>query len=434
MQVELELLGKYPMKKDAANTDRLQRLLIIFSLINLLIVSLLGLLLRSYPFLNTVGLSYKNVLHGHSHFAFGGWIMPAILALLLRCFPQIEKAVAYHHWRNISILLLTSAYGMLVAFPLQGYKVISICFSTLSISAGYYLAIVSWKAMRQLPLSLPLRFLKWGLFYFVLSSLGPFATGPLIAMGKTGSPLYFDAIYFYLHFQYNGWFVFALMVFLYQYLEKACMKNNGARIFRLLNYACVPTYFLSVLWHQHFLLFNIVGGIGAVLQLYAAWLMVTDVMKCRWESKWIKQILNFVLAAFAVKVILQVLSPLPSIALMAYQYRNFVIAYLHLVLLGCISSFLIVWIIRNFKVQPAKQLRIGLIVFIVAFIASETVIIAQPLVTMAGYAWKSYSLILFLVSIFLPIGIGLFGRQIINDLSSSSWYISKTHSKIVATS
>ena len=108
---------------------------------------------------------------------------------------------------------------MLIAFPLQGYEAVSICFSTLSIIAGYYLAIIVWKAIGRLPHSMPLQFLKWGLFYFVLSSLGPFATGPLIAMGKTGSALYYDVIYFYLHFQYNGWFVFAILSLFYQYME-----------------------------------------------------------------------------------------------------------------------------------------------------------------------------------------------------------------------
>src|SRR5215212_4622391 len=230
------------------NIAHLQSLLIGCSLVNLFIVALIGVLLRSFPFLAAFPLEYKNILHGHSHFAFGGWVMPAILGLLLKNFPALEKNIAYRHWRAITFLLLFSAYGMLITFPLQGYKAFSIFFSTLSIVSGFYLALIIWKA--SLTNSLATKFLKAGSIYMVLSSLGPLATGPLIAMDRSGTPIYFDAIYFYLHFQYNGWFVFAVLAFIYQYLESKGIETKGQKVFWLLNISCVPTYFLSVLWHQ----------------------------------------------------------------------------------------------------------------------------------------------------------------------------------------
>jgi hypothetical protein len=396
-------------------TSKLQQLLIVFSLANLLIVSLLGILLRAYPFFDSIGLSYKNVLHGHSHFAFGGWVMPAILVLLLRCFPHLEQTVSFRHWRNIAFLFVFSAYGMLIAFPLQGYQAISICFSTLSIVTGYYLAIVVWKAIGRLPHSVPFHFLKWGLFYFVLSLLGPFATGPLIAMDKTGSALYYDVIYFYLHFQYNGWFVFAILSLFYQYLESKKMINNGAKILQLLNYTCFPTYFLSVLWHEPSIIFNVIGGLAAIVQLYAGWLLLKDVSKCRFENKLIKHLLIVVLSAFVLKLILQALSALPSIALIAYQYRNFVIAYLHLVLLGYVSLFLLTWTIYSFKIRPTKFLQWGLIVFLLAFVFSELLIIGLSLSTIIGFT-ISYALAVLLVSTFLPISIAMFGWSIVKEV------------------
>jgi hypothetical protein len=416
MQIEVASELIHNISQSCNNTNKLQRLLVGFSIANLIIVSLLGVLLRAYPFFDMVLLPYKNVLHGHSHFAFGGWVMPAILTLLLRCFPQVEKAVSYHHWRNIAALLLLSAYGMLIAFPLQGYGAVSICFSSLSIITGYYLAVVTWKAIRTLPVSSSLRFLKWGLFYYILSSVGPVATGPLIAMGKSGSTLYFDAIYFYLHFQYNGWFVFVVMAFIYQYFENIGLKNTGVRVFQLLNLACIPTFFLSVLWNQPSVLFNIIGGVSAALQLYAGWLFAKDVARSGFENKMIRRLIYFFLAAFVIKLILQVLSAIPVIAIMAYQYRNFVIGYLHLVLVGCISLFLIVWMIRSFEIKLKTQLWLGLGVFIFAFICSEFLIVALPLATIAGYAIQSYSLLLLFISSLLPVGVGLFGCSIINQL------------------
>src|SRR6188474_1235190 len=137
------LSAAIPLKKSEAgnNIERLQRLLFGCAFVNLFIVASLGLFLRSFPFISSFPLEYKNILHGHSHFAFGGWVMPALLGLLIKCFPELKERIAYRHWRNISFLLLFSAYGMLLSFPLQGYRVVSILFSTLSIASGFYLAI-----------------------------------------------------------------------------------------------------------------------------------------------------------------------------------------------------------------------------------------------------------------------------------------------------
>ena len=54
-----------------------------FSLINLLIVALLGLLMRykigfEFPFLDQ-----KHLQHSHSHFAFSGWISHTLLVLMI---------------------------------------------------------------------------------------------------------------------------------------------------------------------------------------------------------------------------------------------------------------------------------------------------------------------------------------------------------------
>src|SRR5687768_17473416 len=105
------------VKVSAIRLQELQERLIQFAFFNLLLVSLLGVLLRAFPFLAAFPFSYKNVLHGHSHFAFGGWVMPILLALLIKYFPEISQRVRYKHWRNIAVLFLASAYGMLVSFP-----------------------------------------------------------------------------------------------------------------------------------------------------------------------------------------------------------------------------------------------------------------------------------------------------------------------------
>ena len=161
----------------------LQRRLFWFSVFNLFLLSIVGAILRLYPLLGATFFDYKNVLHAHSHFAFGGWVMPILLAMVLKYFPEITGRISYRHLRNISVSILVSGYGMLLSFPFRGDAPVSIGFSSLSIFAGGYMTSELWKAARQLNVTSVL-FLKAGLVFLVLSALGPFATAPLIAMGK----------------------------------------------------------------------------------------------------------------------------------------------------------------------------------------------------------------------------------------------------------
>ena len=53
------------------------------ALVNLSIVALLGVTLRSKILFPLKGIDFKYVLHAHSHFAFGGWITLALLSLMV---------------------------------------------------------------------------------------------------------------------------------------------------------------------------------------------------------------------------------------------------------------------------------------------------------------------------------------------------------------
>src|SRR6478752_5070299 len=79
---------------------------------NFFLLSLIGLLLRAWPIFHIPYLIYKNVLHAHSHFAFGGWVTPVLAFLILRFFPVLYNKTTYRHWRNSIVLMLLSSYGM----------------------------------------------------------------------------------------------------------------------------------------------------------------------------------------------------------------------------------------------------------------------------------------------------------------------------------
>ncbi|TCZ66519.1 hypothetical protein [Flaviaesturariibacter aridisoli] len=334
----------------------------------LLLVALLGLLLRAAPFLPALPFSYHNLLHAHSHFAFGGWVHPVLLALLLRAFPELRTRIRTGHWIALAVLLPVSALGMLLTFPVQGYGPASIAFSTLSLLAGFYEAALVFRALKGLPATPARRFFRAAMGWMILSAIGPFATGPITASGGLGSPLYYNAIYGYLHFQYNGCFSLLVLALWYRSLEK---EGRGAslRAFRFFHWAVLPTYALSLLWNSPPLLVHAIGGGGALLQAAGFICLLRDSRGVRRLSPLL------VLSAVAMggKLLLQLLSALPAVALLAAAQRPFVIAYLHLVLLGFITLFV-------FAQLPASRLRnLGTGLFLASFVSTELLLVGQGL-------------------------------------------------------
>jgi len=377
---------------------------------NLVIVAVIGVVIRSYPLVSISFPSYKNLLHAHSHFAFGGWVLPVLFVLVLKYFPEVETGIAVKHLRNIAGLMLVSAYGMLLSFPFQGYAAVSISFSTLSILSTFYMTVVFWQASSTKNSVSSILFLRTGLVFLILSSAGPFATAPLIAMGKSGSALYFNAIYFYLHFQYNGWFTFAVLAVLYKMLERNNARVNSRLVFYLNAVACIPAYFLSTLWSHPPVIFYIAAMAGAVIQVIALFLLLSDLRQIKWEKKFIRHIYQVSVIAFALKIILQLMSSFPGIADLAYAHRNFVIAYLHLVLLGFISAFALAAMLNGNELKVKAVLRFGVILFFISFLLTEMLLVLEAAGLSTGFAGFSYPHLVFIFSLFFPIGAFLIWR------------------------
>lgn len=115
------------------------------SLLNLLLVSFIGVILRykiafSLPFVDQ-----KHLLHGHSHFAFSGWITHTLIVLLVQYLSDQSGRDQFRKYRGLIWANLLTAYGMLLWFPIQGYGLWSISFSTLSIFVSWIFAVVYWK-------------------------------------------------------------------------------------------------------------------------------------------------------------------------------------------------------------------------------------------------------------------------------------------------
>ena len=85
------------------------------------------------------------------------------------------------------------------------------------------------------------------------------------------------------------------------------------------------------------------------------------------------------LAAFAVsiKFFLQLGSTYPALSTMAFGFRPIVIGYLHLVLLGALTMFVLGYIVSNRFISLKLFSIIGICVFVFGIIVNEIILMAQ---------------------------------------------------------
>jgi hypothetical protein len=388
-----------------------------FSILNLLIVALIGLLMRykigfEFPFFDQ-----KHLQHSHSHFAFSGWISHTLMVLMIVYLEKRTKNIENRLTEKYNKILtanLICAYGMLVFFIIQGYGLISIIFSTSSIVVA---CIFAYYFIKDLKLiyddDLSKNWFKAALFFNVISSLGTFALAYMMVTKNIHQNEYLASIYYYLHFQYNGWFFFACMGLLISFLQ---IKSDDSaflkRTFWLFFLSCVPAYFLSTLWLDLPIWIYIPTVIAAFIQVYTWFRFLIIIVKTKREFLenfpfFLRYILLFVGLALSIKFMLQLGSTIPAISQLAFGFRPIVIAYLHLVLLAIISLFLLFYIYANHLIHFNKPIKIGVIIFSIGVLLNEIILAVQ------GIASFSYTIIpfanemLFGAAIILVSGIGI---------------------------
>lgn len=351
---------------------------------NLMLVGALGCILRykiaySLPFVDQ-----KFLLHAHSHFAFSGWVTQALMALMIKYLSDKTLTDQFPKYRWILWANLIAAYGMLFTFPFEGYDTGSIIFSTASIFAGYAFAIRFWKALNRIAKpAVEKLFFKAALFFNVLSSIGPFTLAYLMATKSSFQNLYVAAIYFFLHFQYNGWFLFACMGLFTYWLRLYDVPDKKLKTaYYLFVFACVPAYFLSALWISLPRWIYILVALAGLVQL-GGWIIILRTTKQYQVS--IKSHLNsftrilFILCAIAysIKLLLQAASAIPSLSYLTYGFRPIVIGYLHLVLLGVVSLFIATYSIAYNYFELTGIKKAGVVIFVAGIIINEIFLLVQ---------------------------------------------------------
>ncbi|WP_372744024.1 hypothetical protein [Lutibacter sp.] len=384
----------------------------IIALALFLFSAFLGLLIRWNFVYPSHLISYKNLVQGHSHVAFLGWgYLATIGAVLMLFIPKKNRNnVAFKTTLFINIVCV---FLMLFSFPLTGYKAFSIILLSIFGISSY---VLSFKVLKHIKGSdTSVKLIRFSIYYYLLSSIATwFLVFVIIKFGK--SDLYYNTIYFYLHFLYNGFFVFSLFGSLFKVFEnqQIVVSEKYKRLFFIyLNIACIPAYSLSVLWSNVSPFFYVVGFSAAILQLISLLFLFKIFHQIKSQLKWTKLskvLLIFLIVAYSLKIISQVISAFPYIVEKSLALKPFfIIGYLHLFTLAFMSTLLMLIMSELGKIVLNTILsKIGILIFLIGILLTEILLFGQGFLIL----WQlkpisNYTILLLISSCFLFFGIFL---------------------------
>lgn len=374
------------------------------------IVAILGIFLRLLFFQPIRGVWYDNFLHAHSHFAMLGWVFNFLFIALLAAFvPERIK-----NYRILFWLAQIGALGMLLSFPIEGYAFYSISFTTLHVVVSWVFAFKFLHDIRGKS-GIEYSLIRWALGFMIVANVGPFGLGVAMGQGGSGSSFADLSLYYYLHFQYNGWFTLAVLALFFKLVKGYNIKlNTDAKDYfvPLIGISCILSFTLSMLWLQpgwRVYLTGYASAIGQVAALYLLWKFLyenhSDIKRNLSRSVYVILVLSFI--AFVLKIAMQLASAFPEVASMAFEYRDLIIGYLHIIFIGFISFFLFAWLLQKGLLKiSSKWAVMGMWVFLIGFILSELLIFGKPLVLLLNFSLIPAGIkLLFLISVLMPLGI-----------------------------
>lgn len=382
-------------------------------LLNFLVASLLGLFMR-YAFVGSISIPfrYKYLIHTHSHIAILGWVYLALFGLFVSGFLPVW----YTRYKWLFWITQISVVGMLFTFPFQGYAAASIVFSTLHVIVSYFFIYYFWRDTKT-QRSVASKMIHASLLYMFISTIGLWFMAPIMAMKIQGG---WDqvAIQFFLHFQFNGWFIFAVLGLIF---KKFKIKNSVyfKKFFLYLSLSLPLTFALPVSWYFQSSVWWWSNALGIFLQLLSVWYlfkMIHPSFKQYWQNaeRLKHHLIVFIITSFFLKILLQSGSLIPSLADSLILHTNFVIGFIHLTMLGLITGFLLLFLLDfpNFQGQR-RFLKVGIYLFISGVVLTEAILFIQGwLFYFDGNMIKKYHLLLFLASVILVLGILIIALQI----------------------
>ena len=399
-----------------------QKAWIICCFFNFLIACIFGLLMRFMYLFPLDFLNYRFLLHAHSHVAMLGWVYLIVYVLVVHFFIPKEKSQKpiYNH---LFWLTEFSVIGMMIAFPIQGYALFSIVFSTIHILLSYVFCRLVWKDCLR-DKSPSQRLLSVSILFMVLSTFGVWCLGPAVSTLGKQSAFYQIAIQFFLHFQFNGWFILAILALFLKQFQNKIDEVKFKKFYVLIIISILLTVAFPVRWFVENDIFSYVNALGVLIQLgaFVYFYKMLQPQISHFKStldKTTKIVYGLALCSLFLKVGIQLLTLFPNLAEVSHQIRNFVIGFIHLTTLGITTGFLFGILLQNKMLSAnSSSLKIGVKCFISGYILTEVLLFLQGLFFFFGEgSIPGYFQSIFIFSILLVLGLVLIITSIIKRKS-----------------
>lgn len=386
---------------------------------NFLIACVFGLLMRLMYLFSLDFLNYSFLLHAHSHVAMLGWVYLIVYVLVVRFFIPKEKSQK-PIYNRLFWLTEFSVVGMMIAFPIQGYALFSIIFSTMHILLSYVFCRLVWKDCSR-DKSPSQRLLLVSILFMILSTCGVWCLGPAVSTLGKQSAFYQIAIQFFLHFQFNSWFILAILALFLKQFQNKIDEVKFKKFYFLIIVSTLLTVCFPVRWFVENDILSYINVLGVLIQLmafiYFYKMLKTQITVFKNQlNKTAKMVYGLALCSLFLKVGIQLLTIFPNLAEVSHQIRNFVIGFIHLTTLGIITGFLFGILLQNKMLSPDSSiLKIGMKCFILGYIATEVLLFLQGWFFFFGKGTlPGYFQSILILSILLVLGLVLIMISLVN--------------------
>jgi hypothetical protein len=246
--------------------------------------------------------------------------------------------------------------------------------------------------------------------------------------------LYKDAVYTYLHLQYNGFFTLAVFALLFNRIENlfsATGLKNMNRFARLLNISIIPSLFLCYLWHYPNTAFRIIAVTGSISMIMTFCFFLVTMFPLQKMRNKVSGITFYIailsMLSFALKMVLQSLTIFEKIGAEVFSNRPVIIGFLHLVLLCFITLYILSHFSHTGVLKNNKLSQTAIAVFTTSVVVNEVLLMSQGLGIMLMESSKLFPWLLWTASIGLVMGSVLL---ITARLKSMKYNIATTDTKL----
>lgn len=361
-----------------------KRVWIGLAIANLCMVACLGVLMRSKIIFDLPWVDYNRLVDTHGHFAFIGWVTFALIILMVYELPGALYGKKIY--RFLLGLIFISAWATIATTPFESLKFVTEVISVIYIVFTYVLASVFINDIIKTSASRTVKLLSVSsLLCLVLSSAGVFMLSYLFAVKSVNAVLYRDALFGYLHMQYNGFFTLAVFSLIYNKVVSNTTEKSRKSIHRFAIFLClsiVPSMFLTFLWSKATLLLQAVSGTGSLFLLLSLGFFMVSAPLLIKEFKMIKKEIRYMavlsISAFVVKIFLQSMTFINSVNVLVFGNRPMIMCFLHLVFLGFVTLFLIAYF-AQIGILDTKKIftRFALAVFTTGVLINEILLMLQ---------------------------------------------------------